>query len=175
MSIKRLALLSILTALALIMFFVESMFPPLFVPGAKMGLSNVVTLLALLTLRPLDAMTLIVVRTVLGATLSGTPSAVMYSLPAGLASAALSMALLRFVFPRVSLVAISAAAAVVHNAVQNVIYCLVTGSPEMLVFLPPLALAGAAAGAATGYAVICIVRVAPLSLLEGGIDGVKQI
>ena len=159
MPTKRITLLAILTALALVLFLIESLFPPLFIPGAKMGLSNIVTLLALLMLHPKDVALLVIVRTILGATLAGIPSTLLYSLPAGLISLAISAALLYGVFPRISLVAISVAAAVTHNAVQNVIYCLVTGSPQLLSYLPYLAAAGAVAGVITGYAVWLVVRV----------------
>ena len=46
-SARRIATLAVLTAMGLIMFMVESLFPPLFLPGAKMGLSNIFSLLTL--------------------------------------------------------------------------------------------------------------------------------
>lgn len=66
MQAKRIAVLALLTGQALLMFMVEGLFPPLFLPGAKMGLSNIFTLLALAVLGPGQALALVVVRTVLG-------------------------------------------------------------------------------------------------------------
>ncbi len=166
MSIKRLSLLSILTALALILFVIESLFPPLFIPGAKMGLSNLVTLFTLVVLGPLNAVTLVIVRTTLGSLFSGGLSTLMYSLPAGICSVLLSAALMKGLFPRISLVAISIAAAVMHNLVQNAVYCLIMQSPQMLGYLPYLAVAGVAAGLINGYAVHLLVKVIPVSMFR---------
>lgn len=166
MNVKRLTLLSILTALSLILFIVESLFPPLFIPGAKMGLSNVVTLFTLVLLGPLNAVLLVVMRTTMGALITGSISSLLYSLPAGLVSVLVSAALLGLAFPRVSLTAISVVAAVFHNITQNAVYCLITQSPQMLAYMPYLALAGAAAGLITGYAVYLMLRVIPLSIFR---------
>ena len=68
---KRIATLSVLCAMGLIMFMVESLFPPLFLPGAKMGLSNIFSLLTLYMLGPIDALVVVVVRTILGSMFGG--------------------------------------------------------------------------------------------------------
>ena len=68
---KRIATLSVLCAMGLIMFMVESLFPPLFLPGAKMGLSNIFSLLTLYLLGPVDALIVVVGRTVLGSMFGG--------------------------------------------------------------------------------------------------------
>ena len=51
-SAKKLAILSVLTTLGLLSFLLENLLPPLFVPGAKPGLSNLFTLLALVWFSP---------------------------------------------------------------------------------------------------------------------------
>ena len=99
MRVKRITILSVLVALAMIMFMVESLFPPLFIPGAKLGLSNIFTLLALVLLGPIDALLLIIVRTVFTSMLFGGFSILMYSLPAGIVSVVVSAILLQFAFP----------------------------------------------------------------------------
>lgn len=161
---KRIATLSVLTAMGLIMFMVESLFPPLFLPGAKMGLSNIFSLLALFVLGPTEALVLVIVRTTLGSLFTGNISTLLYSLTAGLVSVAVSTALVEFAYPRVSIVAISVVAAIMHNVAQNVVFCLVSNTPEMFAYMPWLALVGLLAGIIVGFAVWFILRTLPPKL-----------
>ena len=71
LSAKRVATVGVLTALSLISFMLESLLPPIFLPGAKIGLSNIFTLVTLLMFGPIDAIILIIVRTTLGSLIVG--------------------------------------------------------------------------------------------------------
>lgn len=170
-SAKRIATLSALTAMGLIMFMVESLFPPLILPGAKMGLSNIFSLLALFLLGPLDAVVLVLVRTTLGSVFTGNMSTLMYSMSAGLVSVAVSAVLVEFAYPKVSIVAISVVSAVMHNVAQNVVFCLVSNTPEMFSYLPWLALLGILAGLIVGFAVWFILRAVPIRTFAAILDG----
>ena len=160
-SARRIATLAVLTAMGLIMFMVESLFPPLFLPGAKMGLSNIFSLLTLFLMGPVDAFVLVVVRTVLGSLIVGNMSTLMYSLTAGVVSVIASSVLVELVYPRVSIVAISIVSAVLHNLTQNVVFCLVSNTPQMFSYMPWLALLGVLAGVIVGFAVWFILRMIP--------------
>ena len=91
----RIALVALLTAASLIVFVVENAFPPLILPGAKLGLANLFTLLALVILTPIDALFIFLIRAVLGNIITGNPSALLYSIPAGLIALAVSAILVR--------------------------------------------------------------------------------
>lgn len=161
-SAKRIAMLAILTAMGLIMFMIESLFPPLIpLPGVKMGLSNIFTLLALFLLGPIDAVVLVVVRTTLGSMFTGNMSTLIYSLTAGLVSVAVSSVLVEFAYPKVSIVAISVVSAIIHNLTQNVVFCLVSNTPEMFSYMPFLAVTGILAGIIVGFAVWFVLRMIP--------------
>lgn len=160
-SAKRIATLAVLTAMGSIMFMVESLFPPLILPGAKMGLSNIFSLLALFLLGPIDAFVLVVVRTVLGSMFTGNMSTLMYSLTAGVVSIIVSSVLVQFAYPKVSIVAISIVSAVLHNLTQNVVFCLVSNTPQMFSYMPWLALLGVLAGVIVGFAVWFILKMIP--------------
>lgn len=172
-SARRVALLSVLTAMGLIMFMVESLFPPLFLPGAKMGLSNIFSLLALFILGPTDAFILVLVRTTLGSVFTGNISTLIYSMTAGLTSVVVSSILVEFVYPRISIVAVSVVSAVMHNAAQNVVFCLVSNTPEMFAYLPWLTLIGVVAGVIVGFAVWFILRAVPTRIFLGTADVVE--
>ncbi len=158
---KRIAGTAILAALALISFLIESLFPPLFIPGAKMGLSNIFTFLALILYDGGSALATVLVKCLLGAVFGGNFSALMYSLPASLAALAAEYTLFRLLFPKTSLVAISVVAAVIHNLVQNLVFCLVTQTPEALSYLPYLALTGAIAGLIVGLSCYGALKILP--------------
>lgn len=169
-SARRLAVLAVLTAMGLIMFMVESLFPPLFLPGAKMGLSNIFSLLALFVLGPTEAFVLVVIRTTLGSVFTGNVSTLMYSMTAGLVSVAVSALLVEFVYPYVSIVSVSVVAAVMHNVAQNVVFCLISNTPEMFAYMPWLALVGVVAGIIVGFAVWFILRAVPAKVFLGVAD-----
>ena len=169
-SARRVATLGVLTAMGLIMFMVESLFPPLFLPGAKMGLSNIFSLLTLFVLGPTEAIILVVIRTTLGSIFTGNVSTLMYSLTAGLVSVVVSVILVEFVYPKVSIVAISVVAAVMHNLTQNIVFCLVSNTPEMFSYMPWLALLGVVAGIIVGFAVWFILRAVPMRVFVGVAD-----
>lgn len=157
---KNVAGLAVLTALALIAFVIENLLPPLFIPGAKPGLGNIFVLLALLFYGGAGGFLTVVIKALLGCALTGNVSALMYSLPAGITALVFEYTFIKCAFPRVSLPAISVGAAVLHNAVQNVIFCLVTGW-EAIAFLPYLALIGAVSGLIVGIAAFTLTKLLP--------------
>ena len=159
-SAKRLATLAALCAMGLIMFMVENLFPQVF-PGAKMGLSNIFSMLALFMLGPIDAIVLVVVRTVLGSMFAGNMSTLMYSLTAGLVSVIVSALLVQFAYPRISIVAISIVSAVLHNLTQTLVYYLVSNTPQIVTIAPVLAALGLVAGVIVGLAVWVILKSIP--------------
>ena len=70
-------------------------------------------------------------------------------------------ALFKLLFPKTSLVAISVVAAVIHNLVQNLVFCLVTQTPEALTYLPYLAVTGALAGVIVGLTCWSSLKILP--------------
>ena len=171
---RRVAMLSVLCAMGLITFMIESLFPPLFMlPGAKMGLSNIFSMLAVFLLGVPDAIVLVVVRTVLGSMYSNM-SALIYSLTAGLVSVLATSAMVEFLYPKISVIAVSVVAAVLHNLTQNVVFCLVSNTPEMFAYMPWLALLGVVAGIIVGFAVWFILRAVPLKVFASVLDVSQQ-
>ena len=167
---RRITTLAVLTALGLITFMIESLFPPLFLPGAKMGISNVFSLLTLFVLGPTEAFILVIVRTTLGSMFTGNMSTLLYSMTAGIVSVVVSSVLVEFLYPKVSIVAISVVSAVLHNMTQNLVFCLISDTPQMFVYMPWLALVGVLAGVIVGFAVWFILRAVPTKVFVGAAD-----
>ncbi len=163
---KKIAGTGILTALALIAYIIEGLFPPLFIAGAKLGVSNVFTLLALLLYGGGSAFITVTVKCLLGSLFAGNLSAVIYGLPASLVALLFEYALIKFAFDKFSIVSVSVSGAVLHNVIQNVIFFWVTGAIETFTLLPYLALLGAIAGVAVGFAVYLILKIIPKGIFD---------
>ena len=163
---KRIAVLALLSALGLITFIIENQFPPLFVPGAKMGLANIFSLTAIILYGPLEGLCVVVVRTVLGSLFAGNISMLMYSLTGGVVAWGISSLLIYLVCPKVSVLAVSVAAAVLHNITQNIVYIYITGTTLMISYMPYLALIGVLSGTIVGAVVAIIFKKVPLSVFE---------
>ena len=111
---KRFVLLAMLTAVALILSYVESLLPSVGIPGVKMGLANIAVIFALFRFGWKEAAALSLVRVVLVSLLFGSVGAMLYSLAGAVLSLAV-MALLRRI-DRFSTVGVSVAGGVAHNA-----------------------------------------------------------
>ena len=169
---RRIAMLGILTGLGLVAFLLESLIPIPYLPGAKLGFSNIFSMLALVLYGLPDALVVVLVRTFLGSLFAGNLSMLLYSLTAGVASA-LFTRLLLYALPRVSFLAVSVAGAIVHNIVQLFVYCGLTGTMLLFVYAPYLCLMGAAAGAIVGLIVIWTLRALPKKIFAGA-EGKKE-
>lgn len=160
-SAKKLAALGVLTALSLITFLIENLFPPLFIPGAKLGLANAFSFIALIVYSPAEAFIIVGVRTLLGAVFAGNISAVMYSFTGGIISMAVSSVLLYCVHPKISVICVSVVAAAFHNLTQNIVFVLITSTPLAFSYAPYLMLTGVLSGAFIGAAVTLLVKRVP--------------
>lgn len=165
-SSKRIATLGILISLALITYILESLFPPLIVPGAKMGLSNIFSMLAVIVLSPISGIILVVLRTILGSLIVGNLSQLMFSLSAGIIAIIVIILLYQFLFPEISIVAISVVGGVVHNLVQNAIYAIVTQNIKVFAYSPYLSLIGCISGLIVGLIIYIIIKKVPTTLID---------
>ena len=144
----RVVLLGLLTALALALSFAENVLPlPAFLPGAKLGLANLVTLLALYLFPEWhDAALVLCLRVVLGSVFTGG-GAFWYSAVGAALSFSLMCFLRRF---GLSLVAVSAAGGIAHNVGQLAAAMLVLRTAALFAYAPILAALGLASGLAIG-------------------------
>ena len=93
----------------------------------------------------------------------------MYSLPAGLIALAVEVILL-FNVGKISIPAVSIAGAVINSAIQNVVFCLVTGVPEYLYYAPYLTLIAIISGLVVGLIVYFTIKSLPKKLFLSTIE-----
>ncbi len=159
---KRLARIALLTACALVLSLIENALPPLlsFAPGVKLGLANAACLIALIISGVSDAYAVTLIRCLLTALLSGNVTALMYSLPASVASLTVMTLMYAFLFPKIGLVSVSVTGACVFNAVQLCVASAVVKT-NLLGVLPIMLITSVLAGAFTGLVAWCFVKYLP--------------
>ena len=157
MDARRLTRLALLTAAALSLFVVELQLPDLFpIPGAKLGLANIVTVYALYRCRAGEAAMVLASRILLGGLLGGRGIAIVYSAAGGAACFA-GMLLLKRAIPERHLWLASVFGAALHNLGQMAVASIIAGT-AVLAYLPFLLLAGCAAGAFTGLCAQLVIQ-----------------
>lgn len=151
MRVKRLTLCALLSAIALTIFVLEAQIPPFLpVPGFKLGLSNIVTLLALLSLGWKEALAILLVRIVLGNLATGQLMAIFYALAGGLLSFLCMKLSLNILKPQQIWVS-GVLGGLAHNIGQMLVAVAITKTPALFVYLPVLLLCGIVTGAMTGF------------------------
>lgn len=151
MNVKRLALTGCLSGLALIIFVLEAQLPTLPVAGAKLGLSNVIVLLAMVTVGRKEAFFVLLIKILLGSVFAGTPVSFIFSAAGGL-SAFLAMCLLVKILNGKALWITSVISAVVHNFGQIAAAFFVMKTTAVAAYIPYLVVIGILTGAFTGAA-----------------------
>ena len=157
MKVKNVATLGLCVALAMIMSYIESLFPLNFaVPGIKMGLANIVIIFLLYRIGFGAACVVSLIRVFLVSLLFGNVMMMAYSL----AGAALSLALM-FVLKKsgkFSVIGVSIAGGVAHNAGQIIMAIILLGAKQIAYYLPVLAVTGTITGVLIGIAASIVIK-----------------
>lgn len=148
--IGRLTELSLLTAIALIIFVIELQIPNISpIAGVKLGLANIITVYGVYRYKAGEIGLVLLARILLGSIFSSNPSAILYSLAGGL-FCLLGMLPLKRIIPENHLWICSVLGAVLHNVGQILAAFLIMGMTSVFMYLPFLLVSGCIAGAMTG-------------------------
>lgn len=150
---RRLVRLSLLIAMGVALHVVESMLIlPLPVPGAKPGLANIATVLALYLYGVRDGLLVAVARVLLGSLIGGVFLSPAFFLALG---GALCSTLVMSLFMRCSwfsVIGVCVAGAVAHNCGQLLAALLLLKNSAVIYYLPLLLAVALPAGLFTGFA-----------------------
>lgn len=150
MSIRKTTVLAMFTTLALIIFTIESAIPPFVpIPGIKLGLANIITLVVLRVYSPKDTLLVLSARILLSSLLFGQAMSLLYSLSGGFCCF-IAMCLINRLLQNRFLYLTSIVGAICHNLGQLAVAYLLTEVPGVLVYLPFLLLSGILTGLFTG-------------------------
>ena len=150
MKVKKLALLGLLTAIALIIFTVEAQIPPIVpVPGVKLGLANIITVFAVFAIGAKEGVAVLFCRIFLGAVFAGNFSTIFYSAAGGACAILATIGLKRILTVKQIWVA-GCIGAVAHSIGQMAAAVTITQTPGLLIYLPVLIAISILTGFLTG-------------------------
>ena len=142
---NRVAYFGVFTALALIFSYVETLIPIQFgIPGVKLGLANLIIVIALYKIRLREVYMLSVVRVLLAGFIFGNYFSIIYSLAGGL----LSLTVMAFLKHRgdFSIIGVSIAGGVFHNIGQLIIAMMIVETFHVAYYFPVLLVSGLVTG-----------------------------
>ena len=146
---KKIALLGVLAALAIVLSYLESLIPPLVaIPGVKIGLANIAVMLALYKLSVKEAALISICRNLVIFLLFGGLLALLYSLAGSILSLTVMSILKKFT--PFSEIGVSVAGGVTHNIAQIVVAVFTFSTPSLMLYLPVLLVSGTIAGIVIG-------------------------
>lgn len=157
MKTKHVATFGMLIALAFILSYIESLIPvPIPIPGIKLGLANLVVLVALYSMGMKEALILSMLRIVLVGFTFGSIQTMLFSFAGGIISLLL-MAIFRK-NKNFSMTGISILGGCGHNIGQILVAMLVVQNLNLVYYLPILMISGLFTGAVIGLVGALIVR-----------------
>lgn len=146
---KKIAYLGIYIALALIFSYVESFIPiSIGIPGIKLGLANIVTVLMLYTYGAVGALAIGVLRVILSGFMFGNMFSIIYSLAGCLLSFCVMYIIKRV--GKFNIISVSVVGGVSHNIGQLIVAAFVVDTYSILYYIPVLIIAGVITGLVIG-------------------------
>ena len=147
--IRQITTMGMLVALAMVLGFVETLIPiNLGIPGMKLGLANIVVVIALFLFDIKTAVVVSILRIILIAMTFGNMSMMFYSI-AGASLSLLSMIAISKI-KSFSLISVSIGGGIMHNVGQIICAAFVVRTNGVFTYLPVLMIAGLVSGALIG-------------------------
>ena len=150
MKVKKLTLLSLLSAIALTIFMVEAQIPALVpIPGIKLGLANIVTVFTVFAIGPKEGAAVLFVRVFLGAVFAGNFSTILYSGAGGLCAIGTTIGA-KHILTKKQLWIAGVLGAIAHSIGQMAMAVAITQTVGLVAYLPVMIAVGILTGTFTG-------------------------
>ena len=151
MNIRKIALVSILTALAIAIAIAESFIPSVWIPGIKLGLANIIILITLYEVGVLEAILVDLCRVIVASLVRGTFLGMGFVMSiAGAILSLLVMILFKVLIKKFSIVGVSVIGAIFHVFGQILVAVIYLGTGYIVFYLPVIALSAIATGVFVG-------------------------
>ncbi len=162
--VNRLTLYGVLTALALILSYVEASLPAFVaIPGMKLGLTNIVVMFALYAMGEKAAGLINITRILIAALLFGSALSLAFSLAGGILSLIVMIIAKRT--DKLSLVSVSVLGGLSHNIGQILVAMIVMNTRAIALYLPILWITGILSGIVIGVIGALIIKRVPTEKL----------
>lgn len=144
----RIVFIGLLVSQALTLYTVESIIPvPFIAPGAKLGLANLITVIALYTLNSKkDVFLIIILRLLLSTMFAGNLSTFMYGAAGAILSYLVMICVKTLGKDKLSIIGVSASGALFHNVGQLIVASAIVHNIAIMLYLPVLSIAGICTG-----------------------------
>lgn len=153
---KRISVIAVFTALALIFSYIEAIIPfNLGVPGVKLGIANIVVVCALYIFGVKEAAGISLIRVFVIGLLFGNAVSLIYSLSGAILSIAVMIICKRL---KLSVIGVSAMGGIFHNVGQLSAAALILNSSTVMYYYPVLFISGIVTGIIIGIVSLPIIK-----------------
>ena len=146
--VRKISVISMFSAFAILAAYVETFIPTIGIPGAKLGLANIAVVLALYILDAESAIIVNVVRIVIVGLLFGSLISISFALAGAFLSLTVMIVLKKFF--NFSIITVSIFGGFFHNVGQIIVAKILVGSYSILYYLPVLLIIGIVTGLIIG-------------------------
>lgn len=159
MSVRKIALLGILTAGTIVIAILESFIPSIGIPGVKLGLANIMILVILYELGIIEAIVVNLLRVTVVGLVRGSIFSMGFLM--SLTGAAMSlgiMILFYLVIKKFSIIGVSVIGSLFHVTGQVLIAMIFLGSAYVVLYLPIIAISAIITGVFVGITAKLIIK-----------------
>ena len=153
MKLKRIVVLSVLLASAVVIGYIESFIPAFFIPGVKLGLANIVILLCILNFKWYEALIISILRCIIVSLIVGTFLNISFLMSiSGALFSLIGMEIIvktKFKF----IVFTSAIGSILHSVGQIIMASIIMSTTSIFYYLPFILLLSIPTGLFVGFVV----------------------
>jgi heptaprenyl diphosphate synthase len=148
---RKIVLIALLVAQAIVLSAIERLIPlPTAIPGAKLGLANIVTLTAIYLFPFKESFSVVLLKTIMTAFVLGSFSTFLYSFSGAMLSFAVMFSMFFLLKDKISIIGISVVGGITHNLGQLLMAAFIIKNLDILLYLPFLMVSGVATGIIVG-------------------------
>ena len=159
MTVRKMVLIAILTAIAIALSVAESYIPSIGIPGVKIGLANIAILIVLYEIGIVEAIAIDLLRVVITGLVRGTIFSMGFLM--SLTGAVLSlgiMILFYLLIKKFSIVGVSVIGSIFHVFGQIIIAIIYLGTGYIVFYFPFIALSAIIAGVFVGFVARAVIK-----------------
>ena len=151
---QKMIFVTMLVSQAMVLSIIEKMLPLNFaIPGAKLGLANIITLTCIYLFSFKETLAIIILRTIMTSFIGGSPSTFLYSISGAMVSFFVMYILISISREKVSTMGVSIVGGVFHNIGQLIVAMIIIENAKIFYYLPLLMLTGVGTGMFVGLCV----------------------
>lgn len=145
---RKISMIAVFTAFAVIVSYVESFIPIIPIPGVKLGFANIAIVLAIYLIGIKEALIIDILRILIAGFLFGSVMSIAFALTGGILSFAVMALLAKW--NKISIVTVSICGGITHNIGQIIVAALAVQTFAVVTYVPVLLIAGLVCGAIIG-------------------------